>query len=291
MSSAGTNITFGATGVYSPIYVGIQTGLFKQYGLNVKAETLTPTAVTAALLSGGIQLGWGSPSIAAGIISQPSAKVIMTTGQTVFYITTRKSITSVADLKGKTIAGTTPGSGTDSALRAELQKDGYKPGTDVKIAYLQTNSAAVAAVEDGSVAGTIVSPPTRLQATQAGLQLLVDITNETTPAVIGVNSKWAATNKDAVIKFVEALKAAVKLCGTNQADVADALKKYVGLKAPDQITGTWQAHKDNWVATAYPATQMALILQALKSSSPPVKGADSATIAGIVDNQYVDAGK
>src|SRR5215471_18361295 len=77
--------TSGATGVYLPLYVGVQTGLFKKYGLNVNIQTLTPAAVTAATLSDNVNIGWDGPGLVGGILRNPSAKVIFTAGPTAFY--------------------------------------------------------------------------------------------------------------------------------------------------------------------------------------------------------------
>lgn len=282
--------TSGATGVYLPLYVGVQTGLFKKYGLNVSAQTLTPSAVTAATLSDNINIGWDGPGMVGGILGNPSAKVIFTAGPTAFYIYARKGITSVQDLKGKTVAVTTPGGAIDTAVRAAITKAGLKPGVDVKIAYLQTNSAALAATETGSVQAAGVSPPTSIQATQAGLVDLENITNLTAPSILAVNSQWAASNGPAITKFITAFKAAVQLAASNEADSAAALKTYVKLTDQSQITGTWSAYKPVWAVAPYPTDQMQLILQQLANSNPPVKGAASAKPSDIIDNQYITAG-
>jgi NitT/TauT family transport system substrate-binding protein len=280
--------TSGATGVYLPLYVGVQTGLFKKYGLNVSVETLTPTAVTAATLAGNVNIGWDGPGLVSGLLDNPSAKVIFTAGPTAFYLYASKGITSMQDLKGKTVAVTTPGGAIDGAVRAAIKKAGLTPGVDVKIAYLQTNSAALAAVETGSVQAAGVSPPTSIQATQAGLVDVENITSFAPPSVLAVNSQWAASNGPAITKFITAFKAAVQLASSNEADSASALKTYVKLTNQSQIAGTWTQYKSVWVAQPYPTSQMQVILQQLASSNPPVKGAATADPASLIDNTFID---
>jgi NitT/TauT family transport system substrate-binding protein len=279
--------TSGATGVYLPLYVGVQTGLFKKAGLNVKVQTLTPTAVTAATLSDNINIGWDGPGLVGGILGQPTAKVIFSAGPTVFYLYGQKNLHSVADLKGKTVAVTTPGGAIDGAVRAAITKAGLKPGTDVKIAYLQTNSAALAAVETGSVAGAGVSPPTSIQASQKGLVNLEDITPLAPPSVLAANSSWAKSNGPAIKKFITAFKAAVKKAGTDKTAADNALKTYVKLTDQSQIDGTFNAYKTVWTVGPYPNDQMQAILTSLASANPPVKGAAGAKPADVIDNEYV----
>jgi ABC-type nitrate/sulfonate/bicarbonate transport system substrate-binding protein len=287
-----TNITVGtsgATGVYLPLYVGVQTGLFKKYGLNVKLQTLTPTAVTAAVLSNNINIGWDGPGLVSGILSNPSAKVVFTAGPTVFYIYGKKGLSSINDLKGKTVGVTTPGGAIDGAVRAAIQKAGMKPGADVKIAYLQTNSAALAAVETGSVAAAGVSPPTTIQATEKGLVNLGDITPLAPPSLLAANTKWAESNGPALTKFITAFRAAVKQASTDAAASDAALKSYVKLTVQKEIDGTFQAYKTVWTVGPYPTDQMTLVLQQLATGSPPVKGASTAKLSDLIDNQYVNA--
>lgn len=281
--------TSGATGVYLPLYVGVQTGLFKKYGLNVNVQTLTPSAVTAATLSDNVNIGWDGPGMVGGILGNPSAKVIFTAGPTAFYLYARKGIASVQDLKGKTVGVTTPGGAIDTAVRAAITKAGLKPGVDVKIAYLQTNSAALAAAEAGSIQAAGVSPPTSIQATQAGLVDLENITNFTPPSILAVNSQWAASNGPAITKFITAFKAAVQLAATNEADSANALKTYVKLTNQSQITGTWTQYKPVWAVAPYPVDQMELIFHQLADKNPPVKGAATAKPSDVIDNQYISA--
>jgi NitT/TauT family transport system substrate-binding protein len=282
--------TSGATGVYLPLYVGVQTGLFKKDGLNVTVQTLTPNAVTAATLSGNINIGWDGPGLVSGILSSPSsAKVIFTAGPTAFYIYAKKGITSVAGLKGMTVAVTTPGGAIDTAVRAAIKNAGMTPGTDVKIAYLQTNSAALAAVENGSVQAAGVSPPTSIQATQGGLTDIANITPLSPPSVLAVNSSFAASNGPAITKFISAFKAAEQLTVSNEADAAAALKTYVKLTVPSQITGTWNTYKSIWTVGPYPTNEMQDLLNGLAAASPPVKGASTTKPSAITDNQYVDA--
>ena len=280
--------TSGATGVYAPLYVGIQTGLFKKYGLNVSVQTLTPTSVSAATIAGNVDIGWDGPNLVAGIVANPSAKVIFTVGPTVFYIY-GKGVSSLQDLKGKSVAVTTPGGAIDTATRTALAKAGLDPGSNVKITYLQTNSAALAGAENGTVAAAGVSPPTSIQASQAGLKNLVNMTADSPPSVLAVNDKFAADNGKAVQKFITAMRAAVKLTASNEADFAAAMKTYVKLTSQSQITGTYADYKSIWKIAPYPASQMTLMLHQLADGSPPVKAAATTKVSSLIDNSYINA--
>jgi NitT/TauT family transport system substrate-binding protein len=278
--------TSGATGAYGPIYVGVQEKVFQKHGLNVKVQTLTPNSVTAAVLSGNIQVAFDGPNLVSGILSNPSAKIYGTAGPTVFFIYGKKGLSSVNDLKGRTVAVTTPGGSLDTAVRGAITNAGMKPGTDVKIAYLQTNSAALAAVVSGSVAAAGVSPPTSVQASQAGLLKLANITDLAPDGLMAINTKFASSNKAALTKFIAAFKEATQLAISNNADSNTAIRTYVKITDKAQLDGVWEGYKAAWTVAAYPPDQMTTVLKQLASSNPPVKGAGTAKLSDIIDNQF-----
>jgi NitT/TauT family transport system substrate-binding protein len=281
--------TSGATAAYGPIYVGVQQGVFAKHGIDVKIEDLTPNSATAAVLSGNIDVAMDGPNLAAGILSNPSAKVAATAGPTVFYIYAHQGIKSVAALKGGTIAVTTPGGALDTSVRAAITKAGLTPGVDVKIAYLQTNSAALAAVETGSVQAAGVSPPTSVQAQQAGLVQVQNITPLCPLSLVAVNSQFAANNKAALERFMAAWKEANALAASNEADSDAALKAYAQITNTAQLNGSWAAYKSVWVANPYPPSAMKQVLAQLAHSNPPVKGAATADPASLIDDSFMDS--
>lgn len=278
--------TSGATAAYGPIYVGAMQGIFSKHGINLQIQTLTPNSVTAAVLSGNIDVAMDGPNLAAGILTNPSAKIAATAGPTVFFIYAKKGITSVQDLKGKTIAVTTPGGALDTTVRAAITKAGMKPGVDVKIAYLQTNSAALAATETGSVQAAGVSPPTSVQAKQAGLVQVENITPLCPLSLAAISNRFAA-NKSVVRQFMSAWKEANALAVSNNADSNAALKQYVKITDPAQLNGSWQAYKSVWEAAPYPESAMKQVLDQLAHSNPPVAKAATADPASLIDNSFI----
>lgn len=278
--------TSGATAAYGPIYVGAMQGIFKKHGINLQIQTLTPNSVTAAVLSGNIDVALDGPNLAAGILTNPSAKIAATAGPTVFYIYARKGIASVQDLKGKTIAVTTPGGSLDSSVRAAITKAGMTPGVDVKIAYLQTNSAALAAAETGSVQAAGVSPPTSVQASQAGLVQLENITPLCPLGLAAISNHFAA-NKAVVQQFMDAWKESNALAVSSNADSNAALKQYVKITNQAQLDGSWQAYKSVWEAAPYPTDAMKQVLDQLAHSNPPITKAATADPASLIDNSFI----
>ena len=112
-----------ASGVFTPIFVAGEAGLFKKYGLNVKLQQLNPQSSVQAVISGSADM-----SVAAGDLvnaSMQGAKIKLvgsSMSQLVFQLWAAKEITSVTQLKGKTLAGTTPRSVLEIATREALKR-------------------------------------------------------------------------------------------------------------------------------------------------------------------------
>jgi NitT/TauT family transport system substrate-binding protein len=272
----------GATGNTAPIFVGVDAGVFKKYGLNVQAKILTPTASSAAVASGTVDIGGDGPNMVAAVLASKSgAKVIFTNGITAFYLATEPSITSIAGLKGKTIATTTPGGGADTAVRTALLANNLRPDKDVKIIYVSQNTAALASLQAGKVQAAVVSPPTTIQAeTQFHLKT-IDIGNYVLPSVYAVSGGFAAKHPDLVTKFIEGYMAATALAKTDEAASESAFKKYLGIKDQAQLHGTWEQYKARWAASPFPIEDLKDLLAGLK----PPSTADPTTL---IDNSYIN---
>ncbi|GAA5199945.1 hypothetical protein GCM10023322_76700 [Rugosimonospora acidiphila] len=272
----------GATGNTAPIFVGVDGGTFKKYGLNVEVKVLTPTASSAAVGSGTVDIGGDGPNMVASVLASKSgAKVIFTNGITAFYLATQPSITSIAQLKGKTLATTTPGGGADSAVRAALIANHLTPGKDVKIVYLSQNSAALASLGTGKVQAAVVSPPTTIQAVNQFHLKTMDIGDYVLPSVYAVSGGFAAKHPDLVTKFIQGYMAATQLAKTDKAASEAAFKKYLGIKDQAQLDGTWEQYRDRWAASPFPTEYLKELLASL---SPP-STADPATL---MNNSYVN---
>src|SRR6185295_20111126 len=78
-------------------------------------------------------------------------------------------------LKGKKIAISRFGSGTDTAVRLVLKKYGLDPAKDVTLLQIGTQPSRVQALAAGVIDATIISPPLDLTAKKQGFNILVNI--------------------------------------------------------------------------------------------------------------------
>lgn len=158
-----------------PLYVGIEKGLFKQAGLNVRAvKFASPQQVVEAMITGRIHgcangtatgaLGLGaitSPDLFKIICSNPSNEKMVLDE---FLVPTNSTAKSIADLKGKRIAS---GPGVQNVTMAKiiLEKNGF---TDPKIIELPVGQH-VPSLAAGQIDGVYTLEPTGTVARMKGL--------------------------------------------------------------------------------------------------------------------------
>jgi ABC transporter, substrate-binding protein, aliphatic sulfonates family len=154
---------------HAPAIVGVEKGYYQsELGRATKLTTQTFNAGPAALealLSGSIDAAFmgPSPTITGFVQSNGEAlQVVAGAAANGAFLVVRKGITSVAELKGKTLATPQLGNTQDVALRYWLKQQGYttttEGGGDVAI-QPQANGTALQAFVQGSIDGAWVPEP------------------------------------------------------------------------------------------------------------------------------------
>ena len=155
---------------FAPVLVASDLGYFKEMGLTVDMKFEDDRAnVMAAMARGDIEVDMrtvgehqGRPRDAStpGIIIGTIDKSLGGDG-----VIADGSITSVADLKGKTIAGSRKGSGNDAILRVLLLREQAKlePDRDVQIVGMGEESKGEALLEKKVDAAFLVEPFVTIQ--------------------------------------------------------------------------------------------------------------------------------
>jgi NitT/TauT family transport system substrate-binding protein len=281
-----------ASGAFTPIWVAYEAGLFKKHGLNASLQLLTPQVSAQAVVSEEADFYTDGPDLINARLRGGQVKYFGgTIQQLVFEIWGAKEIKTIRDVKGKTIAASTPRAALDTATREALKKNGLIPDKDVQILYVQTVPAILSAIIGGkTVAGTLSAPNT-LKARDAGLNLLVDIGKLNIPAfqvVYGTTEKYLKNNPNTVYAFLKAMAEAVVLSRKESAVAKKAIAKYVKIDDAPTLDGTYEAFAPYW------ALSLAVRPEAIKGQFeylderefPNARNADP---RDFYDNSFVDA--
>ena len=182
--AAELRLGYFANVTHSTAIVGVAGNYFSAKLGSTKLSTQIfsagPTEMTA-LLAGKLDAAYVGPSSAltAYIQSKGSALKIIAGAETAgAELVVNSSITSVADLKGKTIADPQLGNTQDVALRYWLKQQGFSTnlqgGGDVNIEP-QANATALTLFEQGKIQGAWVPEPwASRMVVEGGAHVLVD---------------------------------------------------------------------------------------------------------------------
>ena len=162
--------------IYS--FVGRDAGLFVKHGIDPKIVVFDSGSVLAqAGLAGDAKISVTSGPVTIASRTQGADSILIASfvNTPPYSIVAAKGITRWDQLKGKRIAMSRFGSGTDTSLRLVLKKFSLDPAKDVMILQLGTQPSRYQALIAGQIDATIISPPLDLTAKKQGFNILVDI--------------------------------------------------------------------------------------------------------------------
>lgn len=205
-------------------------------------ETIEATAdtITAGLLKGDIDIATLPCNAASVLYNKSEGKIKIAAVNTlgVLYILTKNdTVTSVSDLKGKTIYTTGQGTTPEYTLRYLLSSNGIDPDKDVTIDFSLEATEAVSKVSALDSAVLMLPEPFATVATSSdsSIEYALDVNEEwmkitgDMPVVTGVvvvNTEFAEANKESVATFLDRYKESVAYVDENPSGAAALIEKY-----------------------------------------------------------------
>jgi NitT/TauT family transport system substrate-binding protein len=169
------------TGSRIPLWIAKDAGLFEKYGLSVNLVVIAAGNAAIGALAGGDVEVLGAPgtttivSAAKGL----SVAIIGTFGPGSWKLVAHPGITSVQELRGKTVGISRLGTGIEFATRRALLKLGFTPGKDINVLAtgLSESNKRIMVMLQGKIDATLVSPDNMFEAETKGWKLspLVDL--------------------------------------------------------------------------------------------------------------------
>jgi NitT/TauT family transport system substrate-binding protein len=281
-----------ASGAFTPIWVAFEAGLFKKYGLNAKLQLLTPQVSAQAVIADEADFYTDGPDLINARLQGGRVKYFGgTMQQLVFQMWGAKELRTIKDLKGKTVAVSTPRAALDTATREALKKNGLAPDKDVKVVYLQTVPAILSAILGGKTEAGTLSAPNTLKAKDAGLVLLVDIGQLNIPGLqvaYGTTEKYLKSNPNTVYAFLKAIGEGVVLSKKDAPVAKKAISKYASIEDAATLDGTYDAFAPYWAMSlaVRPEAIRAQFDYVDEKEFPNAKNADPREF---IDNSFVGA--
>jgi NitT/TauT family transport system substrate-binding protein len=263
-----------ASSVQGALYVAREKGFFANHGLDVQLSQVGGTQQVAALLSGELQFGaLGANEVANADIRGADLVMIATCSDLpIFSLYANKKYTSVPELAGQSIGVTTAGSATDAAAHLFLKQ--FNMLDSVKILPAGgTVPAILAAMDQGNIAGGVLSPPTTSRADDAGYAELVNGAKLGVPmnhSGIAVSRSYLKDHAEEVKNFLSAYQEAWTYAANpaNKSDVVAVLVQYT--QSDDRLAEiSYQAMVPIWTGNKTPRVNPQAVANLLQISGVP----------------------
>jgi NitT/TauT family transport system substrate-binding protein len=280
-----------ASGAFTPLWVAQQAGLFKKHGLDASLKLLNSQVALQALVAGEVDVISSGPDLVNARLQNVPVKYIGGSLQRfIFQLWGGKGIGSLAELKGKTIAVTTPRTSTEIATREALKKTGVISDKDVSFLYVQTIPAVLTAVMGGKTSAGTLSAPNTLKARDAGLSLLIDIAQSNVPGLhlaFGTTERIIKANPNSLYAFLKAVAEATMLSRQNPAVAKKAIGKFTDTDDVKIIDGTYEQFAPYWDANLAVLTEP-IQGQLMYLDEKEFPRAKDARAADFIDNSFAE---
>jgi ABC-type nitrate/sulfonate/bicarbonate transport system substrate-binding protein len=233
-------------------------GFLQKYGLDARIVIFDAGSILAqAALSGEVKFSVSSgPATIASRTQGADSIIIAACVNTLPYsIVAAKGITRWDQLKGKKIAISRFGSGTDTAIRLVLKKFGLDPAKDVTIVQLGTQPSRVQALSAGAIDATIISPPLDITAKKQGYPILVNIAELKIPypqQIIETTDRFIRENPHTVKSFLKGFIEGVRYATTHPEETKKVMIKYLKTTDPEILEATYQSFVQVTDESCYP---------------------------------------
>jgi NitT/TauT family transport system substrate-binding protein len=198
-----------------PIFIARDAGIFKSHGIEADIiYSRSGAAAIAALVGGDVQfIIVGDPNLTNAVLQGADIEYLAWPAHTAqLVLVGQRGLTSLSELKGKTVGVTGGGSTTDLFVEALLRKSGLEPKRDVSVVAVGGSSEALAAFTSKNIDAAAFATPFDGQAIAQGGQVLFDFrkSDYTYPqSGLAVKKSLAGSDPGLVSDVVKSYAAAV----------------------------------------------------------------------------------
>jgi NitT/TauT family transport system substrate-binding protein len=233
-----------------PLEIASRKGFFRDEGLEVLTITMRTNIAVNALLTRNVDYATPSTSVVkAATAGLPVKLLAVLLGRPDYFLTVRKDIKSVKDLKGKRIAIGSFGAAADLALRAVARQDGLDPDRDLMRLQMGGAASRYAALIAGSVDATILTLPYNLQAEKAGYKDLLWFGEhmELPLSGLAVRDETIQKNSKQVSGVIRAVLSAMTFAAANREETTQIIINW--LKVDQEVAArSYELGKPSWSA-------------------------------------------
>ena len=252
-AKAADNIKIASTGPgvsTLPLEIASRKGFFRDEGLDVLTITMRTNIAVNALVTRNVDYATPSTSvIKAATAGLPVKLLAVLLGRPDYFLTVRKDIKSVKDLKGKRIAIGSFGAAADLALRAVARQDGLDPDRDLIRLQMGGAASRYASLIAGGVDATILTLPYNLQAEKAGYKDLLWFGEHMELPLSGLAARDETIQKNSkqVSGVIRAVLRAMTFAAANREETTQIIINWLKVD-PEVAAKSYDLGKPSWSA-------------------------------------------
>lgn len=215
---------------------------FNKYNVTIYG---TADEIVTGIVSGNTDIANVPANLAAVLYNKTEGNIktaAVNTLGVLYVVTSGEEITSVADLKGKTVYSTGKGTTPEYVLNYILRANGLEPQTDVTIEYKSEASECAAVMAESENAIAVLPQPyvTAAQIQNENIKIALSLTDEwdkvnETPLITGVTIAQTAKIEENAIAFnmfLDEYESSVEFVNNNTDEAAELIGGYDIIKAP-----------------------------------------------------------
>ena len=270
--------------------VAKEAGYFAKYGIDFDLSLINGSNNAIAGMLGG-DVGLITAAGSAVVSAQAGGSdIVMIAGfvnKMIFRVVAAPGITSIDQLRGKTIAVTRVGTADYFAWQSIAAHQGWKM-TDLNFIAATDAPGQVAVLKSGNCAAIAVSPPNNILAVQAGGHEILDMATYNEPEQnVGIvtTRKWLTDNRPLAVAVMKASTEAIARWKKDPAFVKSVIKTYLKNDDPEFLEVGYSAYKDIFPQAPYPSEEgMAKVIEEVTAVSPKAK---DLKVAQLIDRGIV----
>lgn len=160
---------------FLPIYAAYQKGFYREEGIDLEIILMSLAAANNAFFKNESEYSAGLTGLAlAAARNYPAKILIFTVAKPLQSFVSRRDIKEPRDLKGKKVAGSSPGGSATILAYQALKHFGLEPGKDVQVLPMGGSGAGrLAVLEQGVVDASLLSVPENILAVNKGYSELI----------------------------------------------------------------------------------------------------------------------
>jgi len=244
-----------------PIWLAADKGLFKQQGLDVQVAYVEGSVTAIPAMSAGeLNIIEATPaaSVQAQLKGQDTVALATHIPFADYRLMAVPEVKTLQDLRGKTVGQAKAGTVDDVVAQYVLKKAGFTPGKDVQMAYLNTQPAILAALQQKLIQASSLSTPNDVAAERAGAHEIVNIFQEHYPyPVDGIiaTRKFVREHPDETVAFLKAYVQALRYIKANPDETKKELAQRAKFDDPQIVDAGYRVMVEVMADNPVPLTE------------------------------------